>query len=290
MWACLHSQAEWSRLIIGRRKSIVGSNPTRPTTDFKYTATMVPKQPTWYIEAGSDKKLIAGCDQLGVPHVIFKSPPFSGGLPEERQEGSAILYGATSVMLAAKASPVWQDGVWYDPDSFKPSAYLKHYGDHFLSSDAKFLTIEQFAAEDHPDDYEFFIKPDDDLKQLCGQPMDFEEFKRWYTGFAGIYDTMLNAATQIMVSGLKEIDNEYRFVVKEGKVIASSAYRPKVSTDVPRIVRHAAEYWAELWSPADVFVMDVAKCGEAVYVIECNCFNASGLYACDIPKILKSFL
>ncbi|ABC31369.1 hypothetical protein HCH_04670 [Hahella chejuensis KCTC 2396] len=47
------------------------------------------------------------------------------------------------------------------------------------------------------------------------------------------------------------------------------------------------EKMAARWSPAPVFVMDVAACAGALYVLEINGFNSSGFYACDIETIVR---
>jgi hypothetical protein len=47
-----------------------------------------------------------------------------------------------------------------------------------------------------------------------------------------------------------------------------------------------AEEQAKVYSPADVFVMDVCKSGDGLYVIEIGCFNSAGFYASDLEAIM----
>ena len=40
------------------------------------------------------------------------------------------------------------------------------------------------------------------------------------------------------------------------------------------------------WQPSDVFCIDIALCGGSYWVLEMGNFNSSGLYECDIQKIV----
>jgi len=42
----------------------------------------------------------------------------------------------------------------------------------------------------------------------------------------------------------------------------------------------------DLWSPDVGFVLDIADTPEGFKVIEVNCLNASGFYACDMAKVV----
>jgi hypothetical protein len=47
------------------------------------------------------------------------------------------------------------------------------------------------------------------------------------------------------------------------------------------------EDMCKIWTPAEVFVMDIGESLKNLYVIECNCFNSSGFYKSDLDKIIK---
>jgi hypothetical protein len=56
----------------------------------------------------------------------------------------------------------------------------------------------------------------------------------------------------------------------------------------PRVWRWAAEMsW--IWSPAPTIVMDLCLTVEGQYkVLEWNCLNSSGFYACDVGAIVTA--
>lgn len=52
-------------------------------------------------------------------------------------------------------------------------------------------------------------------------------------------------------------------------------------------IKHSKGY-IRIYTPHDVFVMDVALSSDKYYIIECNCFNDSGFYDHDIGEFVKS--
>jgi hypothetical protein len=81
------------------------------------------------------------------------------------------------------------------------------------------------------------------------------------------------------------------FVV-DGKVVSGSHYRAEgllaVSPEVPPEVVCFGEQMASTWSPAPVFVLDVALSDESLSVIEINGFNSSGFYESNIRDIVSA--
>jgi hypothetical protein len=75
-------------------------------------------------------------------------------------------------------------------------------------------------------------------------------------------------------------------------VITASLYkrgRQVVYSDqVDRDVVEFAEQQAALWAPHVAFVMDVARMPLGLRVVEINCLNSAGLYACDVGKFVEA--
>jgi hypothetical protein len=42
----------------------------------------------------------------------------------------------------------------------------------------------------------------------------------------------------------------------------------------------------DIWQPDDAFVLDIAETSEGFKIIEINCLNASGFYACEMDKVV----
>ena len=94
----------------------------------------------------------------------------------------------------------------------------------------------------------------------------------------------------IVVSDIKEIQEEYRFFIHKDKILASSRYmlnsEVNPSNIVPEFLTDCAKDYAKLYNPADIFVMDLAVTNEGIKIVEYNCWNASGFYHCNIRDLI----
>ena len=96
----------------------------------------------------------------------------------------------------------------------------------------------------------------------------------------------------MVVAKPKVIDAEYRFFVSKGEVIAGSRYKLNGEHDEdPNYPIEAYNVAFEIskleWSPAPVFVVDIGKIDNGEYkLLEINSFNCSGMYYCDLEKIV----
>jgi hypothetical protein len=100
-----------------------------------------------------------------------------------------------------------------------------------------------------------------------------------------------------VVSSPKNVIDEYRFFVIDGHVLTGSQYRVNRQLKYRSLdwgtehtnARMAARDFAKLYHPADVFTLDVCKTDDGAFsIIEYNCFNASGLYACDHDLLFRT--
>ena len=61
-----------------------------------------------------------------------------------------------------------------------------------------------------------------------------------------------------------------------------------------KLVLKRAQEYALLYTPADIFTMDLARLNDgSIKIIEYNCFNCSGVYLCDLVdtyQAIKEYL
>ena len=232
------------------------------------------------------------CVEQQLPLHEIDVIPFSTEMPEMPEiEGRFILYGYTTLLLNAFKDPKWRKGVFFDPERFKPSQYQKFYRDDYLNHDTKIMQIRDFALEcldNFEPDREFFIKPNDDLKQFTGGIMTAKAFYDWYDVFKDIHDGNVKPSTEIAIATPKHIEMEFRVVIVDGKCIACCQYLPKPHPWAHPTIMAFAERQAARYAPASVFVMDIATHNWGhMAVIECNCFNGSGFYVMDVDEIVR---
>ena len=97
---------------------------------------------------------------------------------------------------------------------------------------------------------------------------------------------------QVMVSNAAGISREWRAFVVRKKVVGCSLYRTNMRLterrESPKEVMEFAEGMCDIWTPADVFAMDVGESGGSLYVVECGGFNSCGVYAADMRHVVAA--
>jgi hypothetical protein len=63
-------------------------------------------------------------------------------------------------------------------------------------------------------------------------------------------------------------------------------YRPGGDSNLPVELIRFAEDIVSRWTPASVFVLDVARVESAWKIVECNCFNGSRFYSADVERLV----
>ena len=134
-----------------------------------------------------------------------------------------------------------------------------------------------------------FIKPSKDLKAFTGGILNSGVTIKEYINNNEHQSFYVDET--VVISLIKEIYVEYRFFCIRDQVITGSMYRRNNETiydSVPNDVLLVAQEYTKLYHPADIFVMDLAITPKGISIVEYNCWNASGLYACDLQKLFYS--
>jgi len=134
------------------------------------------------------------------------------------------------------------------------------------------------------------MKPDNDMKDFCGDIVDSKEIRKFYeTVSAGGF--CFDPNIDVVLCKPKSIGFEYRLFMIDDRVIAKSSYRLKSmivqDQPVPDAVVNFAIAQSRIWRPDHVYVMDVCETDDGHKIVEFNCFNASGFYNCNIDAIVS---
>lgn len=172
--------------------------------------------------------------------------------------------------------------IFYDIDAFDQKVYAEK-GLPLLNSKADYLPIKNNLKTKFSVDK--FIKPSKDLKSfdagILPAGIDLEEYLKHVKRQASYIEE------DMVVAPVKVIRNEYRFFVVDKKVVAGSGYRlggrAQEHTFISEKVWQKAKEYAKLYQPNDVFTLDLALTeDEEILIVEYNCFNASGVYCCNL--------
>lgn len=214
--------------------------------------------------------------------------PFSDGLPDAPDhDGPIVCYGSTTMIKNAKAKG-WNPGIFFDIEKFCCSKWKEMYGDYMFNNEGYVSALKDL--KDLPE--MFFLRPNNDLKDFSGSTVSPEGLQRFIESVSAggfLFDENL----PVFVAPIKGIHKEWRCFMVDGKVAASSQYRFRSSlrldNQVPNEVKEFAERMAAIWSPEKAFVMDVCETMDReLRILELNCFNASGVYHCDVDAIVEA--
>lgn len=139
-----------------------------------------------------------------------------------------------------------------------------------------------------------FVRPMGDSKTFAGEvftPDNWDNFQEFYRYTKSHLDTN----EMVMVSSPKKIEYEVRYFVIDGAIIGKSLYvsggQVRYSDRTPEASDDFARSCIASWTPNRAFVLDTAyvRTDSGLFewrVLELNNFNAAGLYAVDVQKII----
>jgi hypothetical protein len=217
---------------------------------------------------------------------------------DEYFDKEACVVTQTSIQSAFKVMedcPLWIPGAWYKQNMFQCSYYYQFFGEYLFNDKYVMLPAGEVIRRlddlyDWLGEYDnIFIRPSSGCKTFTGQLFDRKHFaKDW--------DVAMNyggAPTDlVVVSTPKIIRGEYRYVIGDGKIIASSEYSWNSKPNVKEAPKHLEAYVDMVLSDVDydpdpVWILDVALDADLKpYVLEVGSFSSSGLYACNKSDIV----
>lgn len=180
-----------------------------------------------------------------------------------------------------------KNGIFYNEEGFDQNYYGK------LDLPLLNSSSQNLAVKDNLDksfDTPVFIKPSRDQKAFNAGILEPGYSIKDFI-FSQLHESFYLEEIAI-VAPVKPIYAEYRFFVVNKEVITASQYRNShslyVSDIIPQSLQDAAKEYAQLYQPHDIFTMDLADTPEGIKIIEYNCWNASGLYNTNVPKIFNA--
>ena len=231
---------------------------------------------------------------LGATWSFIKLIPFVGDVePDDDYTGKKVFALGSTSLIAGAAKRNWKPGVVFNPETFRYEAWLKGFGkENLLNGDG---VVQKFG--DEPPRYgKMFIRPCEDLKAFNGQVIEMNALLDWQKSTreaeVSTRALQLTSDTMVNIASVKFLYREWRFFVVGGKVITGSQYRDaygrKDDPDVDKDVWDYTQKMVDKWQPGDCFVLDIAATEAGLKVIEVNCFNGSGVYACDMRKAFEA--
>lgn len=233
-------------------------------------------------------RLVDALDRLNQDYDIVKVIPFAHELIPDVDypvDEKILVMGSDSLIKVAEKKGWWPGA--FTNYRFDHRVWVSAHGNEMLNYEAEVI---RFGDVVPPESGEaFFIRPALDFKIFAGTVITPVNFLSWQEKAVAYGDT-LNADTEVVVAPVKDILQEYRFFVVNNHIVTGSSYKigdRVISTeDVEKDVERYVHGCITTWQPDYAYVIDIARTPDGFKIIEYNCINASGFYACDCQQIV----
>lgn len=245
-------------------------------------------------EAGV-RVLAESLPRWGIPHSFHDLGDDWKLVPEANPVGNVIVIGAYAIRHEAKRKG-WVPGV-FDLEHLDHRHFIDNWGDAMLNARAAVWRFADVPRSSLPD--RFFCRPAQDNKFWKAGPVARDEFLEWHTQVTKLWDDpqahpSIQPDTRTVIGPLKEIAQEHRFWIVDGRAVTNSLYKRgdrilyEDHSD-PEVVAFAEKMAAHPWQPQRAYVLDVSVGpSRELHVIEANNLGSAGLYAADVQKLVAA--
>lgn len=220
-----------------------------------------------------------------VDTVDLISHDFSQYFPNE---SNTIFYGSLSNCRDVIKKTRWSPGSYYNITDFYCSNYYPQISSYLLNKNYIMLPIgDHSRIEEITEDRPFFARPNTGFKLFTGQV---------FSNISDLIEKTKECTSPndiIVIAKPQNIEKEWRIVIADGKCVTGSQYMEASEiVSIPNIGAEIQEY-AEVVSKNlkiedPIYVMDICLCMGEYRVLELNAFSCSGLYSCDIEKVVNT--
>lgn len=179
--------------------------------------------------------------------------------------------------------------LWCDFPKFRCNEYYPYYNRYLLNQDYDIMTAQdiicnkKYIRDQYVKNNKIFIKQNSGTKSfLAGDLIKFDDIDN-------LLKECLKDNRLFLLSTPKEIDQEWRLVVVDGKIVSGCQYLPYEDNNCPNdVLNFANTVIGNRWQPEDIYTLDICLSKNRFWVLEINSFSCAGLYANNMYKIVKS--
>jgi len=242
--------------------------------------------------------LIDEVEKQGMEYKIAKYEPWeSCKLDHYPDNDCVVFYGTLNLGRQLQRQKGWIPGAYCNFKNLCCKTYYSYWAKYLFNQDyimLPFMEIKRrqdWIYDNYGVDDTIFIRPDSGAKTFAGQTLAKEMIDKEFKLFAN-YASMPSDEIITVISSAKVIDEEFRIVIVDKKIVAGSQYKKDgkldISTRVPRQAWELAKQIAqEEWQPDIAYTLDICKSNGEYSMLEANSFSCSGLYLCDPEPIVR---
>lgn len=236
-----------------------------------------------------------------IPHYTFGYIPFHGLTNKPYPTGKTIPFGTCSIAVLLEKGETPDDWlIFYDRKRFDAKTWTPLLGNLALNSGALFTQLGPMKNVSFYHDV--FVKPSCDLKLFAGMIVPAGQTIGEALGDRQQDSRLSNDETILVNRVIEGIQTEFRCFVVNNEIVASSVYKRGNKLKAEATTDHEKKIL--LYSlnnikrtcpeaiPHHTYVVDFADFDDGNYysVIEFNCLNCSGKYACDRLAIFRALM
>ena len=255
--------------------------------------------------------------KVGHRFETCKYIPFESGTYNQfKDDECVVFFGSLGLARQLMRTKPWVPGPFCNLNNFKCSAYYAYWYKYLWNDQHIFLPYAVFKSQINQivdyfgysaDAWSLFIRPDDGFKTFTGQVIDSQS----YNSDIKYLDSKCKPETLCVIAPCKTPLAEWRVFCKDRTIICGSQYRVAGKIDTEEIEGIPVKCEAYLqsvlnevqWIPERLYVVDIAagiskpefklgkqwKFEDFEYgVLELNSFSCSGMYKCDVNKIVAA--
>jgi len=231
--------------------------------------------------------LIIALDKMKFKYEIVKVLPFIETIKFKTKRKDIFPFGSLK-MARISNQYGWKPGSQMN-ENHDFLVYKEYYKENLLNYDSKIIKF----GDDFFQKERFFARPTKDTKVFTGREFDMNEWNKFKNySLTNGHSTILDNNTEIQISTIKNIQQEFRFWIVKGEIITASQYklgnRLLLNDNIDISVYNYCNEMIKLFQLNNAFVMDICLTNNEYKIIECGCINCAGFYKANLQKLLFS--
>lgn len=211
---------------------------------------------------------------------------------------TVVFHGSLNIASQIASSKIWNPGAFCNTSKFCCSSWCEEAAPWLLNKHWRLTTIKELVSSNKDELLNsigcvgsVFVRPNSPLKPFSGRVLKYNNITLRALDHGYYYD---DESLECVIAPVRQISNEWRYVVVNGCVVAGSAYDAKSKTncqpDDPSGApwHFAADIAATLNAPEDVYVLDICESDGQLFLLELNPFSGADLYACNTDSVVNA--
>jgi hypothetical protein len=236
--------------------------------------------------------LLEAMKKLGIGYEVCKYRPFIHEIDFTTKRKDVFCFGAYDLTGVAEKYGFIPGQMSNDNHNYE--IYGPKYGfENMLNGDSIVIDFTDPLPIGEEWD-EFFARPTIDQKIWNGAVFTRNGWNKYVNECKDNNTTQfITDITKVMISSPKNIEQEIRCWVVDGKVITISQYKLgyrviSKNLDNDKEAFDFAQRMVDKYQTADAFCIDICRTDEGFKIVEINCINGAGFYHMDCEKLIMA--